>query len=118
MGQPIEPQITWNMLINWAVMVGIGIMVLGLVKYIFKNEVERVRDLKQKVEEIPDPEMILTDQKHYVVCKSTLEEVKILIKENRDVVLGQYKDLKDYMILKVESEINKILVELKRVNGK
>lgn len=116
MGQPIEPQIS-TMVLFWAITFAIGVIIVGLLKFIFSREVKEVVELKSEIKKIPPPEFLLTETKHHVLCKATLEDVKGLIKENREVVTNQYKELRENMVLKVENEIAKILIELKRVNG-
>lgn len=106
--------ITNDMVITWVVTIGIGAVVIGLIKYIFSKEMKRLDSVEDWAKSRPPLGDILTKLEHVDICKCNMGEIK-------EVVLKQYASLREYFETRMMKEIlqaqMQILQELRHING-
>ena len=85
----MTPQQT--LILQWAVTIGIGIVIIGLVKYIFRQERDR----------------LMSKEDHHAYCEQAKDSVRDGIKE-------EFATFKEHFDLEME---NKVLRNLKNLNG-
>jgi preprotein translocase subunit YajC len=100
---------------EWLWPILIGVVIIGLIAFIYNNQDKRVDNIEKWKETRPMADEILTKSIHADICKGNMQEIKDVLIDNREILVKHVELLKEHLDLKLERDI---LSELRKLNNK
>jgi len=94
--------------VSWFITIGIGIVIIGLIKKIWNGIEKRIDDVYKWKNNRPSTSEILLKTDHIVFCDNRMEKTMGIIKESQKEIKEILKDHKEYFNNKIEEMVEKV----------